>query len=248
MNSPLTQIKWEIVRQFRNRRFFIFTILLPLFYYFLFVKINGGNMKLAGTTWNAYFMMSMAAFSAIGAALNGLAYRIAFERTQGWMTLVRTTPLRPAYYVIGKVAAQLVVSATMVIVLFLAGALGEGVRLTAEQWVLSWLWLTIGTIPFIAIGLWIGLVSGMEASGMVATGIYLILSILGGLWFPTAVMPKLLQDISLWTPTYRFANVAWRIGANHGPHISDLAVLAAYLVAFVALAQWAYRSRREDVA
>ncbi len=248
MNKAMTQVQWEIVRQFRNRRFFIFTVLLPLFYYFLFVKIEGGNMRVAGTAWKSYFMMSMAAFSAVGAALNGLSYRIAFERTQGWMTLVRTTPLRPVYYVIGKVAAQLVVSATMVLVLFLAGTFGEGVHLSVAQWVLSWLWLTVGTIPFIALGITIGLIAGMEASGMIATGIYLILSVLGGLWFPTAIMPKLLQDIAKWTPTYRFADIAWHIGANTDPHVSDLAVLAGYLVVFLGLAQWAYRSRREDVA
>ncbi|WDL95753.1 ABC transporter permease [Alicyclobacillus sp. ALC3] len=246
--SPLNQVKWEIIRQFRNRRFFIFTILIPLFYYFLFVKIDGGNMKVAGSAWKVYFMMSMATFSSIGAALNGLASRIAFERTQGWMTLIRTTPLRPVYYVVGKVGAQLLVSAVMVIVLFAAGALGEGVRLTTAQWVTSWLWLTIGTMPFIALGISIGLIAGMEASGMAATGIYLIFSILGGLWFPTAIMPKLLQHIATWTPTYRIANIAWRIGAHSAPRLSDIAVLAGYLVVFGALAQWAYRNRRETIA
>lgn len=81
---------------------------------------------------------------------------------------------------------------------------------------------------------------------MVATGIYLILSIVGGLWFPTSIMPKLLQDIAAWTPTYRFANVAWHIAAGTGPHTADFVMLAGYLVVFVLLAQWAYRSRRED--
>ncbi|QQE79475.1 hypothetical protein [Alicyclobacillus sp. SO9] len=81
MTALTAQSLWEIKRQFRNKRFIVFTLFIPLFYYFLFVHLNGASMKIGGTQWSKYFMMSMAAFSVIGSALNNLAARLAFERT-----------------------------------------------------------------------------------------------------------------------------------------------------------------------
>ena len=47
---------------------------------------------IGGTTWKTYFMVSMAAYAAMVAALGG-AIVIARERSSGWTRQLRVTPL-----------------------------------------------------------------------------------------------------------------------------------------------------------
>lgn len=245
MATWIAQSRWELRRMVRNRRFFFFTLLIPLFYYFLFVKVDGGAMKVNNTTWNAYFMMSMAAFSVIGTAVNGLSGRIAFERTQGWLRLMQTTPLPARTYIGSKVLAQIITAGLSALVLFLAGTIFEHVRLDAWEWIICLLWLAIGAIPFIVLGALIGLVAGAEASNMIASAVYLILAVVGGLWWPVQAMPSWLQDIAKATPTYNFADITWRVIGRQVPPLQDWFILLAWLVVFTAVVLWILRRNRD---
>lgn len=40
------------------------------------------------------------------------------------------------------------------------------------------------------------------------------LAIVGGLWMPIEVFPKILRTIGEWTPTYHFGSGAWDIVAG----------------------------------
>jgi ABC-2 type transport system permease protein len=134
MTAFTAQVGWEIKRQFRNKRFIFLALLIPLFYYFLFAHLNGASMKISGTQWSKYFMMSMATFSIIGAAIYSLAARMAFERTQGWTKLIQTTPLEPSTYMGSKIIGQIVIGLSSICVIFLAAVLGQGVRMAPWQW------------------------------------------------------------------------------------------------------------------
>lgn len=249
MNAFIAQCKWEMLRQVRNRRFLFFSVLLPVAFYFLFVRITGNpNMSIDGASWKAYYMMSMATFGVVGGAINGLSSRIAFERTQGWMRLVQTTPLPNWSYFGSKVIAQLVLNVIMILIVFLAGGFGEHVQMTAAQWITCGVGLVVGAVPFIALGILIGFAAGAEASQIIASGVYFIVSILGGLWFPTTAMPSVMKDISKWTPTNRMADIAWNTLGGHTVPVSDFLVLAGYLVFFSALAMRLLRRQEEQAA
>lgn len=245
MGSLVKQWGWEAQRTLKNRQFLFGSIAMPLIFYFLFIKVNGSNYQLEGTTWKTYFLMSMASFSAIGACLFGLAGRISYERTQGWLRLVQTTPLSNSAYLSTKFMSQFVISAFSILVLFLVGALAEGVQLSLGQWVVTGLWLIIGSLPFISLGMLIGILISVEATYIVANILNLVMGILGGLWFPITIMPKAMQDISTWTPSYRFAHVAWKLVAGQAVALSDIFVLAGYLIVFVALTLFVLRKQEE---
>jgi ABC-2 type transport system permease protein len=241
MHQFFAQARFETMRSLRNRRLLLFSLALPIAYYFLFVNVEGaGDTRIDGVPWRVYYLISMAAFSAIGSAMNGTASRIAFERTQGWLKLLRTTPLSGRHYVFGKAVSQLVIAAGSVAVLYLCGYFGESVRLPASVWILSFLWILVGTMPFIALGMWLGMISGTNAAQSVSSGLYLVLSLLGGLWFPEQLMPHWMQLIGKAMPTYRMAEVAWNIVAKTIPHLGDILVTVAYFLAFAVLATWTF--------
>ncbi len=240
----MAHCKYEALRQLRNWRWMLLTLGWPLFYYFLFVHLNGAKMSIAGTLWDRYFLMSMAAFSIIGTALNGLASRVAVERAEGWSRLLQTTPMPPWTYVTSKIVVQLGLGAVIVVILFLAGDLGQGVHLSLGMWLGTWLWLTLAVAPFVALGVLLGLVAGKETAGMASSAVYFLLSMAGGLWWPIQIMPKFLQHLAQWLPTYRLADGAWRMLAGHAPAVKDLALLLGYLVVFTLAAMWVVRRRQ----
>jgi ABC-2 type transport system permease protein len=231
----VTQTKMEVLRTVRNKRFVIFTVLMPLAFYFIFVQQIGGNKVVDGANWNAYYMMSMASFGVIGGCLSSLGINVAQERVQGWVRLVRTTPLAPWAYLFAKLVAQLVLNLGIILAVFAAGGLVEGVSLTAGQWVQSALWIWLASLPFLVIGLVIGSVFQVNVAQVVASMVQLCLAMLGGLWTPLSVLGPTMRKIAEWLPTYHYAHVPWEFAAGRGMAWGDVWNLLAYLAVFVIL-------------
>ena len=82
----------EIRRAVRNRRYLVFAIGFPVVFYLLYTGVLLGKNAPPDPAWNAFFMVSMAAYGMIGASLSN-AMPIAQERTSGWTRQLRITPL-----------------------------------------------------------------------------------------------------------------------------------------------------------
>lgn len=67
------------------------------------------------------------------------------------------------------------------------------------------------------------------------------LSVVGGLWIPSAVFPGWLRAVSEWTPSHRFGQLGWSIADGALPRAGTVAVLAAWTALFGAYAVYAYR-------
>ena len=95
--SALTYTRYELLRTFRNRRFFFFSLGFPLVLYFLIAGPNRNEHDFGGTGISAplYFMVGLASFGTMSAMLAGGA-RIAGERAVGWNRQLRITPLSHA--------------------------------------------------------------------------------------------------------------------------------------------------------
>ncbi|MCL5116137.1 MAG: ABC transporter permease [Firmicutes bacterium] len=234
MKPFLSQWKADLLRTVRDRRFFVLTLIMPVGFYLLFIHEQRGATAIAGTFWSAYFMVSMATFGVVGASVNTLGVRLAAERKMGWVRWLRTTPLSSVGYAASKISTQLSLSLLIVAVVFMVAHSNQGVTLSAKHWVEIVLWIWIGSIPFAALGVLIGLAG--NSAQVLGTLVYLGLSLLGGLWTPVEALPKTMQDIAHWMPTYRYAQPAWNLLAGKGVDIKDIAFLAGYTILFVGLA------------
>src|SRR5262249_37532 len=101
-----TYVRYELMRNFRNRRFFVFTVGFPLVLYLLIAAPNRHEHNPSGTGVSAplYFMVGLAALGTMNAVV-GTGARIAIERLIGWTRQLRLTPLSPRAYFGTKVAA-----------------------------------------------------------------------------------------------------------------------------------------------
>jgi ABC-2 type transport system permease protein len=233
-------IGMEIRRTLANGRYILFTIAWPVVFYLLFTSIYGGG-SLDRLSVNRFLLVSMAAYGGLGAAFNANSTRLSMERASGWVRQLRATPLGAGAYVIGKtVMAALVVLPSLVAV-GLAGVVFHHVSMPAGMWLRLGLALWLGTLPFALLGILVGYLFDSQTASSASTIIYLGLSLLGGLWIPIQVMPTALRDVARWTPSYRYADLGWRVLAGQAPSAADLVILGAYTLLFALAAARRYR-------
>jgi ABC-2 type transport system permease protein len=224
---------------FRNTRFILFTVALPVVMYLLFNNLYG-NQTEAGMNVGAYLMVSMAAYGGIGATINAGA-RIAIERQTGWNRQLRLTALSSRAYLFAKAAVSLLVALPAIVLVFLAGVAFGSAQLTTGQWIGCGVALWLALIPFGVLGLVIGFVATVDSAQPLTMLVYMALAILGGLWFPVSQFPAFLQNVAKVLPSYWAAEIARAPLAHQAIPLTGVLVLAAWAVGLGLLAMAAYR-------
>ncbi|WP_419997596.1 ABC transporter permease [Streptomyces boninensis] len=236
-----TLIKLEVLRSLRNKKYMFFSVIYPAGLYLLITSGGNDTIKGTGLDMSMYFMVSMASFGALTAVLLTSSERIAKERDSGWVRQLRLTALPGRGYVVAKIAAAATVTLPSIVLVLITGATVKGVRLDAWQWPAIGFATWVGSFAFAALGVAIGYLVSGDAVRPVAMVVYFTLAMLGGLWVPFTTFPDAVQTAADILPTHHYAALGQAIEAGGAPHGTDVAVLAAWLAAFVALAAWLYR-------
>jgi ABC-2 type transport system permease protein len=233
-----TYVRYELLRTFRNGRFFIFSLGFPLILYCVIAGPNRNDHDFQGTGLSAplYFMVGLAAYGTMVATLSSGA-RIAGERTVGWNRQLRITPLSPRVYLRAKVLTAYAMAAVSLLLLYLAGSV-FGVRLAAGDWLAMTGLILVGLIPFAALGILIGHLVGADTVGPAIGGIAAVFALLGGTWFP--ITSGTMYDIGRALPSYWLVQAA-HVGAGGAAWgARGWIVIAVWSIAMIVLAARAY--------
>ncbi|MNI31809.1 ABC-2 family transporter protein [compost metagenome] len=245
MRIPLMQFKAEWLRIYRNPYYVLWSLLMPIMFYFIFtrlVSVESSNPSL----WRAHYLMSMTSFSVMGSAIMTLGTRLVQERNQGWSIFMRITPLPGHYYFLSKMFGQMMMHFMTIVFIFIAGYLINGVSLPPLIWIYSGLWILIGSLPFLALGTMIGSMKRVDTASGVSNVLYLVLAVMGGMWMPLESMPQIMQNIGIWLPSYNFSNGAWELIRGHAPEMRNILILLVYLILFMILSTY-IRKKQEAV-
>ena len=240
MTMALNYTRMSARSTFRNTRFLIFTLALPVVLYLMFNSLYGNDTSPDGLNVGAYLMVSMATYGAFGAAINAGA-RVAIERQTGWNRQLRLTALTPRAYLVSKSAVSLLVALPAIVLVFILGSVVGHTQLSAMVWLESGVALWLSMIPFCVLGLIIGLVGTIDSVQPMTMIVYLVFSILGGLWFPVDQFPGFLQHVAHVLPSYWAAEIGRAPLAGEAIPLTGVLVLAAWTVGLTALGMVAYR-------
>ncbi|WP_308637631.1 ABC transporter permease [Paenibacillus silvisoli] len=238
LTATIAQCKAELLRTVRNKRFFIFSIIMPIIFYFLFSNIVGDNKQVGGVDWSAYYLMSMTCYGIIGASFSTFAIRFSRERSQGWIRMLRITPLPSWAYILSKIVSQAIINLFIVIMMFLIGGIAKGIDLPASAWIESGLWIWLGGLSFMTLGTLFGTMRNPDAVQVVSTIVYMGMSVVGGLWMPVETMSSTMRNIAELLPTYRLGQGAWNLIANGSLSWEGIGILAAYVVVLMVVSSW----------
>jgi ABC-2 type transport system permease protein len=238
MNS-LVYSRAELLRTFRNRRFFAFSLSFPLLLYILVAAPNRGVHDLSGSGISAplYLMAGLATVGTMNAVL-GTGGRIAVERTVGWTRHLRATPLRPRAYVATKIVIGYI-SALLTIVVMYGAGYALGVRLPLLDWLAMTGLLLVGLLPFAAFGILIGHAVSVDALGPAIGGTSALMGFLGGAWFPLG--PGFLHDVALGLPSYWLVQSSAVSRGGAAWSTTGWLVVLGWSALLAAGARWAYR-------
>jgi ABC-2 type transport system permease protein len=239
-----TYTRYELLRIFRNRRFFVFSLGFPLLLYFLIATPNRHETDLGGSGISAplYFMIGLAAFGAMNGVM-GTGARVAAERVIGWNRQLRLTPLSTRVYFRTRILAAYM-TALMTIALLFGSGVTLGVRLSVPTWFEMTGLLLVGLVPFVVLGLVFGHLLNADAIGPAVGGMTALFGLFGGVWFPIADS-GLVHDIALVLPSYWLVQASQiGIGGSGWGGLGWL-VVASWTAGLVVLARWAYRRDTE---
>ena len=241
---------FELRRMLRSPGVLCWTLAFPAVFYLINFgnkTDNAGAQRWAGTTWAVYFMVSMCAWAAIAAATNAGGARLAAERANGWTRYLRLTPLPSWAYAAGKVITGAALALMAVLALALIAGAAARPQLPASAWAAMILACWLGSLPFAALGILVGLAAGTSVAQPAMVAAMLVLNLLGGLLWPLPAFPHWLQGIAKVLPTYRLADLGRAAVTGHALNPADMAYLAGWTLLFAAAAAWCYRGDQHRV-
>lgn len=253
----------ELRQFFRERDAVVFIFAYPVIMLAIFATVFGQDGARVGPEpgipFAQYFLPGMVATGLMLSTFQNLALSIAVERDEGALKRLRTTPMPPAAYFLGKTGSALLTSAIQTGVLLAVAALLFDVPLptSVDRW-LTFAWVfALGTATGAVCGVAFSSVprSGRSASAVV-TPIVIVLQFISGVFFTFTDLPTWMQRVaelfplkwmaqgmrSVFLPDQAEAfeaSASWQHGAT-------LAVLGLYLVVGLVLGVRTFRWRRRD--
>ncbi|MEU2581946.1 ABC transporter permease [Streptomyces avermitilis] len=231
----LDYLRLEVRRTLRDVGFVIGGIAMPVMMYLLFTNLGADD-----GSWKTASMVGMAAYGAVGSALN-TGGGVAEDKSVGWLRQLRVTPMTPREVVVGRTLTGAVTVLPAIAAVLVAGGLVNGVRLAVGQWAAIALLLWLGSVPFTLLGLGNGYRMTAQTTGVANMACNLGLSVVGGLWFPITLFPGWLRSLSAYTPANRFAQLGTAVADGNAPALGTVAVLTAWLLVFGSYAVVSYR-------
>jgi ABC-2 type transport system permease protein len=198
VSAAVNYTRYELLRTFRNTRFFLFSLVFPLVLFFLVAGENR-HAHLDGIAFPLYYMTGMVAWGTMSAVVAGGA-RIAMEREVGWNRQLRITPLSTRVYFAAKVLTGYAMAFVSIVLLYAAG-LSLGVRLAPGDWLVMTAMIVVGLVPIAVLGVLLGHVLNADSIGPAMGGLVALLAVLGGAWGPLARSGGLHQ-LTTWLPSY----------------------------------------------
>lgn len=227
----LTEAKYESLRMLRAPAFAVPFLLIPVALYSFFGAISSDSTNANTPT---YLFTGFSVFAVMGPALFGFGMSVALEREQGLLRLKRALPMPPMAYLAAKMLMAMFFSVLASLTLVAAAVMLSPLTLGPERFAGIVAINVIGTLPFCAIGLFIGArVSGRTAPAIVNV-VYLPLIYLSGLFIP---LPAGIRFVALFSPAFHLNQLGLSM-AGVGSILSTtmhVAVLVGVTVLFAGL-------------
>ncbi|GMA14795.1 ABC transporter permease [Deinococcus metallilatus] len=231
----------ELRRLARNPMFALATLGFPILFFALFGLPAVHEKTAAGVNVGQYILVSFGTYSLLTLAMFSFGAAVASERTGGWLRLLRASPLPAPLYLLAKVIAALLFSALSLALLYAFAHFVGGVTLPAGQALLIAGKLLLGMVSLIALGLCIGFLANPTSASVIAQIISVLVSFGSGLFVPLDQLPKFVQNLAPYLPSYHLAQIGWNTLAGQGNDAPHWVWLAGYTLVFALVAAWAYR-------
>jgi ABC-2 type transport system permease protein len=232
------QIRYELVKFWRDPQAVFFTIALPVVFLVIFAAVFGNETldDRSGLKVSTYYVPGIIALGVMAAAFVSLAIALVQQRERGILKRLRATPLPPGAFIAARAAIAILLTALIAVVLTLIGRVLYGVTIPSDRVPGLLLTLVVGTAAFCCLGFALsGMVRSANAAPAVANMVTLPLQMISGIFFPVDQIPDAVLAVAKVFPVYHLAQGLLDGFDPNGPAAGIDPVALAVLLAWGAL-------------
>lgn len=205
VRAYVNEVKYESLRMLRAPGFAVPFLVLPVPIYLFFGVLLAAPAIAKNPGVGNYLFSGFSAFAIIGPALFGVGCSLALERDAGFLRLKRALPAPAGAYLVAKIAVAAIFAALAMLAMVLAAVVVAKVSLTGGQIATIAAVMIVGSVPFSAVGLFIGAYTSGSAAPAYANILFLPMLWLSGLFIP---LPKFLEPWAVIWPAFHVNQVA----------------------------------------
>lgn len=242
------QTRFDLLALGRNPRARFFTLLFPILLLVIFNSVFGSFTTVTDgvrVSSDRFYVPGIITMAVITSCYVALTQRVVTQRAAGILKRRRATPVPGWVLVAGQVGATTLMSAAVTAVLMVVGRAAYGVGISAASLVVVAIAVLVGSACFCALGYAVStLVDNPDAAQPIVQFTLFPLYFISGVWVPTESLPDGIRAVGEVFPVAHLADAlhtAFAHGSLAGAFApGDLAVLAAWGVAGLALAAWRF--------
>ncbi len=196
----LDRTRVELKQYAREKEAVFFNFLFPILMLGLFSVIFSGQFddpesKAIDLNAGRMFLPGMIAAGVLLTSFQTMALAVAVERDDGTLKRIRSTPLPPVAYFLGKIGLVAVTSVAQAVVLLAIAKFAFHVTLPTDsgRW-LTFLWVFgLGIVSGVVLGIAYSSLGTARSVGAVVIAPVLILQFISGVYFPFKSIPDWMQ-------------------------------------------------------
>lgn len=247
LTLTVAQTRYSLRGFLRDPRALLISVVMPVFLVVILNTIFRGHTRFDGhkVPFGAYYTASIAAYVVMMIGFGSLLLSVTAARERGLLKRYRGTPMPAWVYLASVILQNILVVATTVLVLVLAGIAFYHVHLTGPLVVGLCCYVLVGTACFSSLSLAMtSLCTTTEAASALGPFSTVVLSFFSGVFVPVALMPKWLVDVGKVFPLEHVAHglqTAFLVHASTGVSAMDIGILAAWAVVGIVVAARTFR-------
>ena len=245
LQAVRTLYRFELSRWFRT---LVQSILSPVIstslYFVVFGAAIGSRMaEIDGVSYGAFIVPGLIMLSVLTESIGNASFGIYMPRYNGTIYEVLSAPVSYVEIVTGYVGAAATKSVMLGLIILATASLFVDFRIEHPLWMMAFLVLT--SVTFCLFGFILGIwAEGFEKLQLIPLLIITPLTFLGGSFYSIDMLPPLWQTLSLFNPVvYLVSGFRWSFYGSADVAVGvSLAMASLFLVVFVAILMWIFRS------
>ena len=235
LRAYFVESKYEFVRTLRIPAFSIPFLGIPVLLLLLFGVLLFGSAIRNDPSAGKFLFTAFSVLGVMGPGMFGFGMGVAVERDQGLLKLKRALPMPPAAYLLAKMFMSMLFGVIIMATTIAAALTLMHLSLSLGQVLKVVLACILGSLPFSAIGLFLGVWTTARTAPAFVNLAYQLMMHLSGLFYP---LPKFMQTIQPIWPTFHLQQLVMNILGvpSRGSTIGHVAVLCGVTVVLTLLA------------
>ena len=193
-----SQIRYEQIAFWRNRRLAFFTFGFPLMFLVIFGSLNQGRqLESLGINWETFFVPGILAYGLVTQAFSNIAISMATARDNGVIKRVQGAPVPWWTWVAGRIGSTVLVTVLMCAVTLLVGTLLLGVDVRAATLPGLLLAIVLGTICFTPLGVgFVRMLPSADTAGPMQAFVVMPVAFISNIFFPLEEAPAWVGQVA----------------------------------------------------